>query len=532
MPIDLLALAAELIAGEGLELVKDKAKRHEGVLRTLTKLGFKLDSPPSNDFDGVYAYTLVLYAIDKPKPVVDFFRDTIIKNAFHKSFSTRNLNILDEETEHYLEWSEVGKKLRKMDYDPRGQFTEFMEKFITYAKLTRSIPEELTDQAIEEINKAVQELPTITDFAAGIAPLGKKLEDIFEAVTKPLKESSSHENLLAEIKSNIENRRVVNPYLFLQDFLGREHELKHLREYWDTGKKNVVIHGLAGIGKSSLVSYFLEHVLKILPVRVFRHDFRLSPDFPSFARYLGNFLSLKPPTSDDPQEYVSALINGLNNTNLVLFFDNFEEVLRDSDEISNSKLRPLKIKDQNLSSFIDNLLRGQTGVNIYITSRYQPDFGLAGSNCVYLSDTESLAGLDKDNSKKLLDLRTGGIQISEDDWGNINQILNGHPAATELLGQILKDQVYEIDDLITRFENISTTETDTPFIERISEDLFDTLYDRLNNLEKLCLRRMSTLRIPFDYTAVSALASITILQAKENIEALWKRNLLQRQTTN
>ena len=84
MPIDLLALAADLIAGEGLELVKDKVKRQEGVLRVLSKLGFKLDSPPTNDFDGVYAYTLVVYGIDKPKPILEFFRHGYIKNAFRK----------------------------------------------------------------------------------------------------------------------------------------------------------------------------------------------------------------------------------------------------------------------------------------------------------------------------------------------------------------------------------------------------------------------------------------------------------------
>jgi tetratricopeptide (TPR) repeat protein len=305
-----------------------------------------------------------------------------------------------------------------------------------------------------------------------------------------------------------------------------------LSEYWDTGKKNVIIHGLAGIGKSSLVSYFLEYVLKILPARVFRHDFRLSPDFPSFARYLGNFLSLKPPASDDPQEYVSALINGLNNTNLTLFFDNFEDALREFDDDPTKRSRPLKVKDQYLSAFMDNLLRSQTGVNTYITSRYRPDFGVAGANSVEISDAGSLAGLDKDNSKKLLDSRMGGSRISEQDWEDVNQILNGHPAAIELLGQILKDQVYEIRDLIKRFDDLSATEQDTPFIERVAEDLFDTLYTRLSELEKQCLRRLCILRIPFDYTAAAALVSVTVSQAKENIDLLWKKNLLQRQTSN
>jgi len=105
MPIEPIVIAAELIAGEGLEFVKDKAKRKEGVLRVLTKLGFAIDSPPANDFDGVYAYTLVVYGIDKPKPILEFFRHQFIKSAFRQSFVTRDSSYLEEESENFLDWS-------------------------------------------------------------------------------------------------------------------------------------------------------------------------------------------------------------------------------------------------------------------------------------------------------------------------------------------------------------------------------------------------------------------------------------------
>ncbi len=160
MTIDLLAIAIELIAGEGLEFVKDKAKRKEGVLRVLNKLRFKLNSPLTNDFDGVYAYTLVLYGIDKPKPILEFFRHEFIKSAFRKSFKQQDESVLEEETENFLDWNEIGKELIKLDYDPRREFAEFRKQFIEAAKSAFTVPEALFDQKLNEISTEVLEVPT------------------------------------------------------------------------------------------------------------------------------------------------------------------------------------------------------------------------------------------------------------------------------------------------------------------------------------------------------------------------------------
>jgi hypothetical protein len=165
MPVDPLSIAAELIAGEGLELVKDKAKRKEGVLRVLTKLGFKLDAPPANDFDGVYAYTLVVYGIDKPKPLIDFFRHSFIKSAFRQSFETRDSAYLEEENENFIDWNPTAKKLlSSYDYDPQREFAEFRKQFVVAAKLTRSVQQILVDQTLEDISEDIKELLSREDF--------------------------------------------------------------------------------------------------------------------------------------------------------------------------------------------------------------------------------------------------------------------------------------------------------------------------------------------------------------------------------
>lgn len=52
-------------------LVIDKFQRNETVIGILKQ--FNLDpAHPPDDFDGVYAYTLVEYGVYKPEPILDF----------------------------------------------------------------------------------------------------------------------------------------------------------------------------------------------------------------------------------------------------------------------------------------------------------------------------------------------------------------------------------------------------------------------------------------------------------------------------
>ena len=150
-----------------LEHAKEKGKRNDKILKALNAIGLKQDSPPANDFDGVYAYTLVVYGIDKPKAILEFFRHQFIKNAFRQSFVARDTSYLEEESENFLDWSPIAKELLStMDYDPRREFAEFREQFITAAKLTRTVHEVIVDQTLEDISSDIQELPTKEDFQA------------------------------------------------------------------------------------------------------------------------------------------------------------------------------------------------------------------------------------------------------------------------------------------------------------------------------------------------------------------------------
>jgi CheY-like chemotaxis protein len=230
MPIDLIAIAFDQI----LELAKEKGKRSEKILKALNAIGLKQDAPLDKGFDGVYAYTLVIYGIDKPKPILEFFRHEFIKRAFRKSFEQRDSSILEEETENFLDWNQIGKDILAIDYEPRREFAEFREQFIAGAKLTRSPQEVLVDQKLDE-------LPTKNYLDTKFEPIYNKLN------TTPQKQEDktiSFEKSIPPMPSYFMERNEYTDTiknLLLQDS----------KNVGITGVSHTIgLQGMGGIGKS------------------------------------------------------------------------------------------------------------------------------------------------------------------------------------------------------------------------------------------------------------------------------------------
>jgi len=239
MPIDLLAVAADLIGGEGLELVKDKAKRNEGVIQVLTKLGFSIDAPPANDFDGVYAYTLVVYGIDKPKPILEFFRHKFIKDAFRRSFETRDPSYLEKESENFLDWSPIAKELLSMiDCDPRREFAEFQEQFINAAKLTRTVQDILVDHELEDLHNELQPI------LRGVEELSNK-EKRFDSERLKALANASLDRHRERFSFNKSDEKVLE--------ISRDVHAPIIESLLQSPKPVIGITGPSGIGKSTLL---------------------------------------------------------------------------------------------------------------------------------------------------------------------------------------------------------------------------------------------------------------------------------------
>jgi hypothetical protein len=313
MPTDLITAAFDLI----LEHAREKGKRSDKILKILNSIGFKQDAPPANDFDGVYAYTLVIYGIDKPKPILEFFRHTFIKSAFRQSFETGDSSYLEEESENFLDWSPIAKELLStMDYDPSREFAEFREQFITAAKLTRTVQEVLVDHQLDNISKKLdgvviredfealteaiqrQEVadPSINisiggdlqgniivgddNFVADLSTYQEEVIEIGQAVQQlPTRDdlasqlTSFKDEVIEAIQISQKTERKLPftlPPIDLANFTGREEELKKLEEliFNQQGSRVVGIVGLTGtggMGKSALAVYFATKHRKRFP---------------------------------------------------------------------------------------------------------------------------------------------------------------------------------------------------------------------------------------------------------------------------
>ena len=181
----LLEMVISAIVKMVVEGVWDKTRRREMVIRVLRKVGLDPDVPPA-DFDGVYAYTLVEYGIDKPRPVLDFFRHDLIKKAFEQSFDKRDPSILDKEAESFLDWHKVGNELRLLDIDPRREFSTFTAIFNEIADRARTVPEVRVDQKLVDIHEAVQIVLARLEPLEGLAKLRDEVEKLKEGLRAPM----------------------------------------------------------------------------------------------------------------------------------------------------------------------------------------------------------------------------------------------------------------------------------------------------------------------------------------------------------
>ena len=154
-------------------LAIDKFQRNETVIGILKQ--FNLDpAHPPDDFDGVYAYTLVEYGVYKPEPILDFFRENDVKSAFWNAFTSDPSNFLKEG--EVLLKSEGLKHLEKefqdAKVDLRLEVTEFLEIFVNVAERTKK-PRDIP-----------QGNPKIKEFLVKNSPYPEEFKSLIEGKTE------------------------------------------------------------------------------------------------------------------------------------------------------------------------------------------------------------------------------------------------------------------------------------------------------------------------------------------------------------
>jgi hypothetical protein len=111
----------------GTPIVKSKMSKNDRILAILKELGLSIQ--PTDDFESIYAHTLVTYGVNVPDEILNFFRNRYVQDAFKKSFYDNNPNILDNEAEGIIQWNDETRALGNIDYDPRREFSSFTAVF-------------------------------------------------------------------------------------------------------------------------------------------------------------------------------------------------------------------------------------------------------------------------------------------------------------------------------------------------------------------------------------------------------------------
>lgn len=233
-----LSVITGAIVEMNLEAISKNLMRREAVIRTLQRLKLKVE-PPADDFEGMYAYTLVEYGIFKPEPILKFFRNEFVRNAFRKAFYDRDWDLLAKEAEGIIEWNRETKALGDIDYDPRREFATFGAVFHQIVDNSRTPVEVKQSQKLEDVYLKVE---MILERLEGLNALGEIRTELAKLLSndQPTSPAMIHSPIL--MTTSQPQHTMIQPnvirWLHLSDF--------HV--------------GKDGYGQQRLFTYLLTHI--------------------------------------------------------------------------------------------------------------------------------------------------------------------------------------------------------------------------------------------------------------------------------
>ncbi|MEW6070186.1 MAG: DUF835 domain-containing protein [Candidatus Thermoplasmatota archaeon] len=262
-------------------------------------------------------------------------------------------------------------------------------------------------------------------------------------------------------------------------FVGREEELKELKDFMSSMSRILCIKGIAGIGKTTLLSKFLEGV----KMNIFWHRFYEFSTLKNLFTKLAEFLSKM-----NRNKLTNYLDGGRIEVEEILII--LEDELRGSNSLF--VFDDVQKASKELVDFFSSFKDMESDVKTILLGREIPHFYDRRDVVIKKNVREmTLDGLDRESSKKLLRYRK-----IEKDLDRLYELTRGHPLMLELV----------------------TPETSAIARDYINEEIVK----KLNNTEKKCLELASVCRMPFparaimveevSYDVVDSLADASLLQ--------------------
>jgi hypothetical protein len=176
--VDFLEPVIKVILGFSFQPIKKQLDRSEKVQAALKQLGLEPEHP-ENKFSVVYIHTLVKYGVDKPKAVLQLFRQKEVVQAFRQAFEQENPSIVMETMEEITNYTKYVEQILEhtknlgiglnIDFDRyllsinieksniniEEEFNYFKTIFIEVANSTRGPADVMRDQAIRKLESRI-----------------------------------------------------------------------------------------------------------------------------------------------------------------------------------------------------------------------------------------------------------------------------------------------------------------------------------------------------------------------------------------
>ncbi len=271
-----------------------------------------------------------------------------------------------------------------------------------------------------------------------------------------------------------ERRRELSPPLYIATslsrdpgFVGRERELELLK-----AAKFVIVEGIAGIGKSSLLHEFASRLPE--GSKVFCHTFRETDSFTYLNGKLASFLGglgypdlleyLKQGGSND-SEKLDFLVKGLDRPKRVLILDDYQ-----------------RHHDDQIDALLGYLQRNLSKAKILLASRIRPPFLTMTPSLLELK----LDGFTEEECSRFLEKK--GLRLNQERKLRLYRKTSGHPLALVLICAVAPNDKGTLD-----------APSRVPAIENLSQEFLRSL----SELERDVIIPLSAFRDPIPAEAVS-----------------------------
>ncbi|MBK7219475.1 MAG: hypothetical protein IPH95_21050 [Candidatus Promineofilum sp.] len=275
-----LSMITGAIVGMAAETGFKALGQSEAAVRVRKRLRLA-DRPAPGDFAALYRHALVEWGVFKPEPVLAFFRDKRIVDAFERAYRAGDPAILQTEAAEYVRWADESGAFRQLEYDPRREIAEFAATFDAIVSFSRTAVEVRQDEALAHLARELAEVrAALAQIAAGRAAVGdvhfsgqfhnviinllSQLKDSRQTIGgattgEPLPPLDEHGRPpLPDASRDLPPGSRV-PYDPNPLFTGREDELRALAHdllYAPAGAPVVIATGIGGIGKTQLAVEF------------------------------------------------------------------------------------------------------------------------------------------------------------------------------------------------------------------------------------------------------------------------------------